>query len=89
MGKRMPGRLSFVKIFSACGSIIYRRKRRKTDELDIGWGCGVGHSGLRRCGMAKGSDSRGTRLFADGTGAARNESSKPFYRKIFKGDNPV
>ena len=36
MGKRMPGRLSFVKIFSACGSIIYRRKRRKTDELDIG-----------------------------------------------------
>ena len=31
MGKRMPGRLSFVKIFSACGSIIYRRKRRKTD----------------------------------------------------------
>ena len=50
MGKRMPGRLSFVKIFSACGSIIYRRKRRKTDELDIGWGCGGGHSGLRRCG---------------------------------------
>lgn len=44
---------------------------------------------VRRCGMAKGSDSRGTRLFADGTGAARNESSKPFYRKIFKGDNPV
>ncbi len=52
--------------------------------MDIGWGCGGGHSGLRRCGMAKGSDSRGTRLFADGTGAARNESSKPFYRKIFK-----
>ena len=41
------------------------------------------------CAMAKGVDSRGTRLFADGTGAARNESSKPFYRKIFKGDNPV
>ena len=57
--------------------------------MDIGWGCGGDHSGLRRCGMAKGSDSRGTWFSADGTGAALNESSKPFYRKIFKGDNPV
>ena len=90
MGQRMPGRLSLLK-FSLHAVLLYieRKKEGKTDELDIGWGCGGDHSGLRRCGMAIGSDSRGYLAFCRWHCAAPEQSSKPFIGKIFGETIPV